>query len=335
MATTRSIIAWLCVGVAALLLALPPAYAQQNRDGPIQIDPQLMLPVDRPANLRLQNARSVPVNLGEVDEDVERVRRTGSAESAAERARAASARARAAAAERERSSAESERAPRRTASSAGSSGDDDEDAEEHGGTRMVRAPGPAANPEQPIELGRLVVITGFEDVRVTVDGQLYPRDSTEGVLLYAGYQYEVLFESADESSRSSSNRVVPIRLAPGETRVLMANLGDETASRSRSSRRRTTARRSARDRDDDEDEEIGYLGVSSSPRGTVYIDGDNTGQMTPARRIELEPGRHEVQIFYESEEEMSETKNVLIRAGVNTNVFFRLRRDERDEDEED
>ena len=35
-----------------------------------------------------------------------------------------------------------------------------------------------------------------------------------------------------------------------------------------------------------------------------------------------------VRIFYESEEQFSETKNVLIRSGVNTNVFFRLRRDE-------
>jgi hypothetical protein len=45
----------------------------------------------------------------------------------------------------------------------------------------------------------------------------------------------------------------------------------------------------------------------------------------------MEPGRHEVQIWYDEEEIMSETKHVLIRAGVNTNVFFRLRREQIEE----
>ena len=52
------------------------------------------------------------------------------------------------------------------------------------------------------------------------------------------------------------------------------------------------------------------------------------GQRTPARRIALEPGRHEVTVFYDEEEQMSEVKHVLIRQGVNTNVFFRLRREQ-------
>ena len=87
-----------------------------------------------------------------------------------------------------------------------------------------------------------------------------------------------------------------------------------------------TTPREEPEEDEEESEEIGHLGVSSSPRGTVFVDGASTGQRTPARRIALEPGRHEVTVFYDDEDQMSEVKHVLIRAGVNTNVFFRLRR---------
>lgn len=73
------------------------------------------------------------------------------------------------------------------------------------------------------------------------------------------------------------------------------------------------------------DESVGYLGVSSSPPGIVWVDGVSTEQETPARRIQLEPGRHEVQVFYGEHETFSEVKTALIRPGVNTNVFFRFR----------
>ncbi len=211
-----------------------------------------------------------------------------------------------------------------------------------------RAPGLQADPDEDREYGRLIVVTGFGDVEVLIEGEPYPRESMQGVLLWAGYQYEVVMQTAGASSSSSSGatgssdsgsaRTVTIRLRPGETRVLMANLGEggppvaRTAPTSSSRRDRRRGRDQSEDEEDDE--AIGYLGVSSTPRGTVYIDGENTGQTTPARRIELEPGRHEVRIFYDSEERFSETKNVLIRAGVNTNVFFRLRRDDPDDDED-
>ena len=214
-----------------------------------------------------------------------------------------------------------------------------------------RAPGPQAGPGDPLEYGRLIVVTGFDVAEVLIEGELYPRESMQGVLLWAGYQYEVVIQgegSADSSSNArastaavpvpASSRTITVRLRPGETRVLMANLtegGSPVArtSSSRSNRSRERDRSSRLAREDDDEEDIGYLGVSSTPRGTVYIDGDNIGQTTPARRIELEPGRHEVRIFYDSEDRFSETKNVLIRSGVNTNVFFRLRRDELEEDD--
>lgn len=199
--------------------------------------------------------------------------------------------------------------------------------------------------ERDYEYGRLIIVTNFEDdVRATVDGEPYPYASLDGVLLIAGYQYDVVIERADSASASASTessnfRTIPVRLQPGETRVLMASLSDSSsgvrAARDTSSRRSSArSRNTDREEDEDEEEEIGYLGVSSTPTGTIWIDGDNIGQTTPARRIELEPGRHEVRIFYDSEDEFSETKNVLIRAGVNTNVFFRMRRNRDADDEE-
>ena len=188
-------------------------------------------------------------------------------------------------------------------------------------------------------------MTGFDDVRATINGENYPWSSMDGVLLVAGHHYDVILESADTASGDSGSsndfRIIPVRLRPGETRVLMANLGDTSgavrpATSSRDSR--SSSRSRNRSDDEEEEEEIGYLGVSSTPVGTIYIDGDNIGQTTPARRIELDPGRHEVRIFYDSEDRFSETKNVLIRAGVNTNVFFRMRRnrdtENADEDED-
>jgi hypothetical protein len=66
----------------------------------------------------------------------------------------------------------------------------------------------------------------------------------------------------------------------------------------------------------------GFLGVASTPRGTVVVDGGPTENKTPARRIELPAGQHTVQVQFD-DGAMSETKNVLIRSGINTSVYFR------------
>lgn len=209
-----------------------------------------------------------------------------------------------------------------------------------GGGGLVRAPGVERERDDPREYGRLIVITSNEGVTVTIEGQPYPSNEMTGVLLIANEQYEVFIGSTETSGSEGAvqGRTITLRVSPGETRVLMANPGTGTATRSRSTpaRSRSSSRRSSRrSRDnDDDDDDTGYLGVSSSPRGTVYVDGENTGSTTPARRIQLDPGRHEVRIFYDSLDRFSETKNVLIRAGVNTNVFFRSRRQDDDDGEE-
>lgn len=185
--------------------------------------------------------------------------------------------------------------------------------------------------EEEATYGRLVIITNFDSTEVQINGVSYPYEwvygDMEGVLLPAEMALEVIVSTSPEQRRTFR-----MRLDEGETRILVVdieNMGAAPAAPIGNNRPRP--RIEDNDEELDEEEETGFLGVSSSPRGIVHVDGTDTGERTPARRIPLEPGRHEVQIWYDDEEIMSETKHVLIRAGVNTNVFFRLRREQLEE----
>lgn len=184
--------------------------------------------------------------------------------------------------------------------------------------------------EEVREYGRLVIITNFDSTEVQINGVSYPYEwvygDMEGVLLPADMGLEIVVSTSPEQRRTFR-----MRLDEGETRILVVDIENMGASPAAPIGNSRPARAAPADEDEEEDEETGYLGVSSSPRGIVHVDGTDTGERTPARRIPLEPGRHEVQIWYDEEEIMSETKHVLIRAGVNTNVFFRLRREQIEE----
>jgi hypothetical protein len=186
--------------------------------------------------------------------------------------------------------------------------------------------------DEEIDYALLYVITNFDITSVEIDGQAYPPawiyGENGGVHLHPGHDYHIVVSVTPEQRRTFD-----VNLRPGETRVLVVdieNIGAAPAALATAAAPTATASTE----EEAPSEEIGHLGVSSSPRGTVYVDGSSTGQRTPARRIPLEPGRHEVTVFYDEEEQMSEVKHVLIRAGVNTNVFFRLRREQPPPEEE-
>ena len=175
----------------------------------------------------------------------------------------------------------------------------------------------------PDGYARLLVITNFENTEVSLNDVSYPYEyiyaDRQGVLVPANMPILLKVSVSEEKTRRFR-----LNLKSGEMRVVVvdiAQMGEVTAV--------PTAPAAPTPSSDGEEEEeeatTGYLGVSSSPRGVVYIDENSPGRRTPARRIELEPGRHRVQIQYDSSGEMSETKYVLIRAGTNTNVFFRQR----------
>lgn len=189
-------------------------------------------------------------------------------------------------------------------------------------------PASAQETETETEYGRLVVITNFDETAIQINGVSYPYEwiyaNQEGVLLPANRRLELVISASPEQRRTFR-----MTLEPDETRVLVVDIENMGAAPAAPVARPSRVARE--EEEEEESEETGYLGVSSSPRGMVHVDGADTGERTPARRIPLEPGRHEVQIYYDEEDVMSETKHVLIRAGVNTNVFFRLRREQLEE----
>lgn len=196
----------------------------------------------------------------------------------------------------------------------------------------------AAADDEEVEYGRLLVITNFDTTEVAitgVDGVLvsYPYEwiwsDGNGVYIPAGYDLRIVVSVSPEQSRSFR-----VNLDPDETRVLVVDIENMGAAPvAAAPPTGEPMAQAAAEEGSEPAENVGYLGVSSSPRGIVHVDGESTGQRTPARRIALEPGRHEVTVFYDEEEQMSEVKHVLIRQGVNTNVFFRLRREQQAETE--
>lgn len=183
----------------------------------------------------------------------------------------------------------------------------------------------------PDGFARLLVITEHDAVEVQINGVSYPYEyllgDMHGVLVPAGQMYHIVV-----TAEPDKRRTFRFRLENGETRVLMVdirNMGAAPPTAQPAPRPTTPGEQpTARPSDAAEDTTQGFLSVSSSPRGIVFVDGTNTGERTPARRIPSEPGRREVTVLYDGSGQMSEPKYVLIRPGVNTNVFFRERRAE-------
>lgn len=180
------------------------------------------------------------------------------------------------------------------------------------------------DPDIPQGYARLLVITNHENTEVSLNNVSYPYEyvyaDRQGLLVPADFPILLRVSVSEDKTRRFR-----LNLKDGEMRVIVvdiANMGEVTVAEER-----PAAASRGNDQDEEEEDENGngFLGVSSSPRGVVFIDEKSTGRRTPARRIELEPGRHRVQIQYDDAGDMSETKYVLIRANTNTNVFFRKR----------
>lgn len=196
------------------------------------------------------------------------------------------------------------------------------------------APGPwsvgtgvaeAQSNRPPRGFARLVIMTNFDEMSVEINGVAYPYerigDDQYGLLLPSGRWYEIVVAASPEQKRTFRHR-----LEEGETRILMVdirNMGQTPQRAAPAARAASPADGPTTPDEPSEDGTQGFLGVSSSPRGVVFVDGTNSGQRTPARRIPVEPGRREIRVQYEASGEMSEPKYVLIRPGVSTNVFFR------------
>jgi hypothetical protein len=169
----------------------------------------------------------------------------------------------------------------------------------------------------------LEVVTNFEKADVKVNGLPYPEygDNGEpkGMVLPAGGPHIV------EVTYDGKTKTYRINLRPHETRLLMVELTgfQGGAPRSRVSPPKATRRPEPRSEENEDDEKDGQgrVTVYSKPKGDILIDGNGTGERTPGT-VEVEPGRHEVQVRFEGGEE-SEKKIIRVRKGSRIKLFFR------------
>ena len=177
------------------------------------------------------------------------------------------------------------------------------------------------------------VVTNFSKADIRVNGlsykEFYTEDEQEGMVLPAGGPYTVVTEYDGKVKTST------LSFRPYETHYMVVELTGYNAPPSAAPAPPTPAVVPPRDanpevegdKEEDEGKAPGKITVYSKPRGTVIIDGKDTGTAAP-NTVEAEDGRHEVQVKYEGGE-VSEKKIVRVRKGSKIKLFFRQRTDDK------
>lgn len=191
-----------------------------------------------------------------------------------------------------------------------------------GGPIVPQASGQSSTKKrQKWEPAVLEVVTNFEKADVKVNGLPYPEyvegKKQNGMVLPAGGPHRV------EVTYGGKTKTYRINLRPHETRLLIVELsGFQGGGPPAPSRRSPITRRQDREEEREEEEEgQGRVTVYSKPKGDIMIDGNGTGERTPGT-VEVDPGRHEVQVRFEGGEE-SEKKIIRVRKGSRIKLFFR------------
>lgn len=170
----------------------------------------------------------------------------------------------------------------------------------------------------------LQIVTNFDRANVTVNGLDYPEyyepGQPQGMVLPAGGPYDVEVEFGENVKHYR------LHLRPYETRLLFVELSGFNSSspppRRPPPKKKETKKQEKKE--DDKEKSPGKITVYSKPPGVVIVDGDKKGEKTPGS-VELDNGRHEVQVQYESGS-MSEKKIVRVRTGSRIKLFFRERK---------
>jgi len=68
--------------------------------------------------------------------------------------------------------------------------------------------------------------------------------------------------------------------------------------------------------------ESGFVSVSASPWGAVYIDGKKVAAETPLYRHPLPAGRHEVRVYFADQKKYSKRRVVDLRPGQHRSIGF-------------
>lgn len=170
---------------------------------------------------------------------------------------------------------------------------------------------------------RLIIITNFDATEIEIGKLSYPYEyvfaDQQGMIVPANVTFRLVVSTSPEKRRTFN-----LNLNEGETRVLVVDLENMGAVAAAPPKAQQKPEETDTPQAPEGSAETlnGYLGVASTPRGTVFVDGAATEHKTPARRIELPAGQHTVQVQFD-DGAMSETKNVLIRSAINTSVYFR------------
>ncbi len=172
----------------------------------------------------------------------------------------------------------------------------------------------------------LQVVTNFERADVKVNGLPYPEyyepGEPEGMVLPAGGPYNV------EVTFGTNVKVYNLHLRPHETRLLIVELSGYNSGAPAAppkkkveppAKKEEPAAKPAKE----EKSDTGKITVYSKPAGSVIVDGKATEEKTPGT-VDLENGRHEVQVKYETGS-VSEKKIVRVRNGSRIKLFFRER----------
>jgi hypothetical protein len=173
-----------------------------------------------------------------------------------------------------------------------------------------------------------VRIYAASGAQITVDDKPYPRRSEYGVQVTAGERHEVKVKVGDKEKKY----VVAVR--PREVHTLLVDLtgwqsppGAGEAPPPITSPAATTDEPAEPVEEEATEGEEGKLTVYSKPKGEVYVDGAAIGATTPMINRELELGRHEIQVKWETGQ-MSEVKTIRVRKGSKLKLFFRDRNEE-------
>jgi hypothetical protein len=156
------------------------------------------------------------------------------------------------------------------------------------------------------------------DASVTIDGKPYPRRAEYGMRVSSNARHQIAVRKGDKE------KTYTIVVRKGEMRTMLVDLtGYQTTPKaSVTGAAKYTPPKKAEAKDDDAT--TGKLTVYSKPKGEVFVDGNALGATTPMINREVELGRHEVQVKWESGD-MSEVKTIRIRKGSKLKLFFRDR----------
>ncbi len=180
---------------------------------------------------------------------------------------------------------------------------------------MVFGPGTAA--AQSSTDGWVRVYT-TPDASVTIDGKPYPRRSEYGMRVSSNERHQIAVRQGEKE------KTYTIVVRKGEMRTMLVDLTGYQSTPSVSAGPAAKYTPPPKKDEEEDDATTGKLTVYSKPKGEVFVDGNALGATTPMINREVELGRHEVQVKWESGD-MSEVKTIRIRKGSKLKLFFRDR----------